>query len=48
MVSEAHIWQKRADLRRVVLSVTNLIGADPTESDCEAAPLLFKKSIVPT
>ncbi len=35
MVAEAHIWQKRADLRRVVLSVTNLIGADPTESDCD-------------
>jgi hypothetical protein len=30
MVAEAHIWQKRA-----VLCVTHLIGADPTESDCD-------------
>jgi hypothetical protein len=31
MVAETYIWQKRADLRRVVLCVHNLIEADPTE-----------------
>jgi hypothetical protein len=35
MVADAHIWQKRADLRWAVLCVNNLIGAGPTESDCD-------------
>ena len=29
------LWQKRAVLRRAVLCVHNLIGADPTDSDCD-------------
>ena len=28
-------WQKRADLRRAVLCVNNMIGAGSTESDCD-------------
>jgi hypothetical protein len=28
IVAEAHVWQKRADLRRADLRKTNLIGAD--------------------
>ncbi|OLE17202.1 MAG: hypothetical protein AUI36_36765 [Cyanobacteria bacterium 13_1_40CM_2_61_4] len=39
IVAEAHVWQKRADLRRTDLSKTNLIGADLREADLERANL---------
>ena len=33
MVAEAHVWQKRADLRRADLRNANLIGTDLREAD---------------
>src|SRR5437763_8383574 len=42
IVAEAHVWQKRADLRRADLRQTNLIGADLREADLEGANLVSR------
>ena len=39
IVAEAHIWQKRSDLRWADLRMTNLIGADLREADLHEANL---------
>ncbi len=39
IVAEAHVWQKRADLRRLDLRNANLIGADLREADLQEANL---------